>query len=172
MRLLILVLMVTIVQNISCQNSQKLVYEYYSTGEVKEQYPIVEGKINGEFILFRKDGTIKEKYNIKNNIPYGTISAYDREGKLSEEYAFDFKRNFKEDLATEYHVNGQIKAIGFYVNGEKSGLWKEYLNNAESYSKFEYRNGAKDGIYEYIYLGTIVTKGAFEGGCPSGIWYF
>jgi len=74
---------------------------YNKNDKLLAQYNYVNDTLSGEQLTFYEDGTtVKTKENYKNNKLHG--------------------------LNIEYFPNGIIKIEGYYDNGEKSGIWKEY----------------------------------------------
>ena len=75
--------------------------EYYETGQLKKEKPIVKGK---------RHGIEKEYY---------------KNGKLLSEISY--VKGKKHGIEKEYHINGQLLSEIQYVRDEKHGICKTYL---------------------------------------------
>jgi antitoxin component YwqK of YwqJK toxin-antitoxin module len=56
-------------------------------------------------------------------------------------------------------------------DGKNTGIWEEYRDNGNLYSKGSYKNGEMDGIWEeYWSNGQLESKGLYKNGKRDGIW--
>lgn len=130
-------------------------YKRYSQGGILlEEANYVEGKLNGERIIYNAEGKkeiseiyendilngpLKEFYengkmkmlgNYKNNVLSGTVNVFYPSGKLKEEVQFE--DNMEDGPFKEFHENGNLKWEGTYRKGDNEfGLLKEYDENGE-----------------------------------------
>lgn len=144
----------------------------------------------------------------KNNIPVGihrtynqegnvtTAKIYDDSGRVISEGIIDEEGN-REGVWKEYYPNGKIRAIGNYLNNQRSSKWTFYYQNGKIEQTGEYLrgringiwtwfyedgtvsreesyfNGKEDGIMvEYSQEGKIITKGDYVEGEKEGKWYY
>ena len=59
-----------------------------------------------------------------------------------EGFYIDYGNNIKE-YYRRYHSNGQLYSKGNYKNGNKEGLWEEYYKNGQLWYKGNCKNGVK-----------------------------
>ncbi|MDF1695764.1 MAG: toxin-antitoxin system YwqK family antitoxin [Saprospiraceae bacterium] len=130
-------------------------YKRFSPGGILlEESMYVEGKLNGERIIYNEkgekevseiytndvlNGTLREYYpngkmkltgTYTNNVLSGTVNVFYPSGKLKEEV--QFLDNKEDGPFKEFHENGNIKWEGTYKDGDNEfGLLKEYNENGE-----------------------------------------
>lgn len=113
------------------QSTDKEIY-YYTTGEVKEEYEIDNGKRNGLARSFYLDGKLKAIGFYKNGLPDSTYIHYYANGNKQVEGRYD-NRGIENGEKKFYFESGELKQI-------------EYLNDKAKmidYLTFN-RNGARD----------------------------
>jgi antitoxin component YwqK of YwqJK toxin-antitoxin module len=104
-----------------------------------------EGKMEGLWKEFYKEGKTKSEGLYKNNL---------REGKW----------NF-------YFNDGRVEQTGSYKNGKENGLWKWFYNTGEISKEEEFYEGKRDGSYtEYDKLGNILMSGSYIEDEKEGEW--
>ena len=81
----------------------------------KEQGSLKNGKKEGLWVKYRKDGQLKSKGTYKN-------------GK-------------KEGLYVRYWDNGQLYSKGTYKNGKEDGPWVHYYDGGRIWTKGTYKDG-------------------------------
>lgn len=117
--------------------------EYYATGEIKSETPMLNGKIEGKQIEYYKNGKINSYSIYKNGIENG---AY--------EYYFE---------------NGQIRQKSNYVNGKFNGPVQEYYENGTLKNESVNIDGLYHGyVTEYDTKGKLVSKKYYVMGKMSG----
>lgn len=130
-------------------------YKRYSQGGILlEEANYVEGKLDGERILynnkgikevseiyksdvlngplkeFHENGKLKLLGTYTDNVLAGKVNVFYPTGKLKEEVLF--VNNIEEGPFKEFHENGKIKWEGTYRNGDNEfGLLKEYNDTGE-----------------------------------------
>lgn len=101
------------------------------TGSVKDtingkviEYFVLDGKKNGGFKSFFKNGKLEMSGYIKENLNQGKWSYFYESGKL------ECDGYFKDDLPDGswkwYFENGVVKEEGKYLNGNREGKWIQY----------------------------------------------
>jgi antitoxin component YwqK of YwqJK toxin-antitoxin module/GH24 family phage-related lysozyme (muramidase) len=56
-------------------------------------------------------------------------------------------------------------------DGKKTGIWGEYYDNDQLWSKGSYKDDKEEGIWEYYYSnGLLRSKGLYKNGKQDGIW--
>ncbi len=143
----------------------------------------------------------------KDGVPEGVRREYNEDGEVEKSYIFRYGKIIGEGIFTdagqkqgmwkEYYDNGNLKAVGNYVDDMKDGYWKFYYKNGnlEQKGKYimnlpdstwlwyysdgsllredNYYNGLQDGVLtEFDKKGNIITKGDFLEGKKEGSWIY
>ncbi|MES2431980.1 MAG: toxin-antitoxin system YwqK family antitoxin [Bacteroidota bacterium] len=112
--------------------------------------------------------------NIKNETPYvngkleGANTAYFENGKISaiETYI----NGIKEGKVVFYYENGNMKTVGQYENGLLSGVYKSYYQTGELSCTSTFIKGKREGAYEcYFANGKVSEKGTYVNNEADGI---
>ena len=93
------------------------------------------GVLNGDRIVYYKDGQIAEEANFINGSLEGVSKWYSRKGV--EIKAFLYENNELHGLAKYHSEEGEILAEGPYKRGKKTGVWK-YYNNGKLVKKKDF----------------------------------
>ena len=88
--------------------------EYYDGGELWVTYPVKNGLINGDYLVFHKNGVLASKVLL-----------------------FD---NKEEGLRIDYYPSGNIRLETTYHNGLQNGYKRFYYENSELQSEYYYIN--------------------------------
>jgi uncharacterized protein len=141
--------------------------EFYDNFQIKEEGYYVNGKKNGVFKFYKRDGKL-DKMLMYNN------------GELVE----DAEETVMLDIRTTYLKNGG-KIIGGYKDGTKHGVFREYDDKDELVNSFIYRNGVvigegiinangfMDGQWvHYFDKGEKKSEGEYKNGLKNGKWTF
>ncbi len=88
---------------------------FFETGEIKTKVTFLDDLRDGEGFEYEKDGRIVAllKYNKDALVSRDEINRYNRE-------------NLKQGKWVEFHTNGINRLVGGYLEGKKSGIFKEY----------------------------------------------
>jgi antitoxin component YwqK of YwqJK toxin-antitoxin module len=82
-------------------------------------------------------------------------------------------QKIKDGPYLEYHESGEIKIVGEYKNGRRSGLWSSWYTNGELQSELNYSDGLENGEYKVFYQnGNLKIKGFYKNGKESTEWLF
>jgi antitoxin component YwqK of YwqJK toxin-antitoxin module len=92
-----------------------VVFEEYSTGELKAELYLKKGIPNGRFASFYQNGNKWKMVNYRNGVPEGLYEAY--------------------------HENGKLGMRGKYVNGKRDGYWVFYDDIGNLVSSDNFENG-------------------------------
>ncbi len=181
---------------------------YYEDGNVRYEGGYVNGMPVGthfhyklskqicDSILVYEDTIQKKMFRcFRVSTPDSAIVYLD--GYLVEKGPVDSIRR-KQKEWTEYHLTGEFKAKGLYVDdkrvgewtfyypnkkieqkgkydkkGRAQGNWKWYYDSGALLKEENYINGKLDGeMQEFTEDGKIVTKGLYEEGNKEGPWYY
>ena len=123
--------------------------EYDSTGKLKYKGIFINGKrsIKGEEYDENKNILYKGEYLNGNRHGEGVLFY---KGKLKYKGEFQFGKLFKGKIYN-YHLNGQLKFIGDYINNEITGKGIEFNEKGEKIYEGDFVNEDREGygrIYE------------------------
>lgn len=130
--------------------SDGLFYERSSntpySGELNDkrsQGMIVNGKQDGPWVAYWKNGQISSKGNYRNGEQEGLwIYYYDNGSLWSEE---SWKDGKQDGPWITYWDNGKLRSKGNYVNGKQEGTWASYWKNGEisEWESGTFKNGER-----------------------------
>ncbi len=168
---------------------------YFSSGRIKEVSNYnVRGELHGDLITYDKFGTLVSKANYVENKINGEYTEYYYNGRVAltgfyklglkdsvwTEYGFfkkkSYEKRYKNDVPHSkwvyYYPESQtIQKEENYINGVKTGNFREYYYNGRLSKVSFYKNNLLDSIYyEYLPNGEYSVKGEFNLGLKSGIW--
>ncbi len=141
-------------------------YDSYTTENnivkiyLKETTYYKDGKKDGLYIKYYKNGNIEAQITYKNNEVYGLYEDYHDNGLLkSKTYLIQNKRNDKYE---EYDIIGNPIVISFYDNELLNGLYKDYYENSNIIkSEIMYKNGELNGDYKTYYKNGNLERSTF-----------
>ncbi|GAB5538124.1 MAG: hypothetical protein Salg2KO_02270 [Salibacteraceae bacterium] len=173
--------------------------EELSSLDVKERY-YTEGDAEGQ-LKFR--GTYRE------SMKHGTHLWFDEQGEIDSAKVYRNDQLIAEGDMTRgglrenewilyYYPTGELKAVGSYSGGYKTGSWEYYFKDGTLEQKGKYdqkgrpdgdwkwyyesgnllreetfKNGVENGwLIEYSDSGNVITKGEFIGGKEEGEWLY
>jgi antitoxin component YwqK of YwqJK toxin-antitoxin module len=153
----------------------------------------INGKKEGLWTLFYPSGNRMAIEHYREDTLEGKCRYYDFNGNpLAEE---NYSNGLLEDSARYYHPNGRIHRLGLYANGLYTGEWVTFDTSGQpsqlgTYSKglpsgtwrtldnniitevASYEKGMLHGLYITYEGKTLVCKGQYTYGNPSGTWYY
>ncbi len=103
--------------------SAEIVKKYYSSGELKSNSNIEDGKREGLSEGFYKDGKIK--------------------------YISYYKNNLRQGLTKSYYQDSTLKAEQNYINGLLNGLSKKYYKNGVLKAKLTFKDDLPLSAYSF-----------------------
>jgi len=109
-------------------DGERIIYNAKGQKEISEIY--VNDVLNGPFKEFHPNGKIRLLGTYSDNVLAGKVNVFYVSGKLKEEV--QFADNVEEGPFKEFHENGNLKWEGTYRNGDNEfGLLKEYNEKGE-----------------------------------------
>ena len=130
-----------------------------------QQGSIKNGKFDGAWVKYHKNGQLFFKANYKNGRAEGAWVYYRKNGQLWR------KSNYKDGKAEgawfSYSDNGQLWEKGNFKNFKKEGDWVGYHENGQLSYTGNYKNGKVEGVLVYYNEdGTVVKhwKETFKDG--------
>ncbi|NME35109.1 MULTISPECIES: toxin-antitoxin system YwqK family antitoxin [Fusobacterium] len=166
----------------------------YYKNKIKEIGHWKEGKQNGLFQMYTKDGILVDNANFKNGERDGlTEQYYSATGKLR--IVANFKNGVLDGKYKAYYPSGALQGEVFYTNGEmngeikeyyengnlrlvgnykkslENGEWKFYLEKGNLQSIVNYKDGEMNGLKEDYYdNGKVWTRSEFKNNIQEGIY--
>ncbi|SMD46399.1 hypothetical protein SAMN00777080_5088 [Aquiflexum balticum DSM 16537] len=151
--------------------------DYYPNGQIKAEYSLLNGEINGEIKFYKPNGKIDKVSTLINGIENGPFKEFDEEGNLVAEYSmsngkiegkfivyeqgkishsFNYENDLKNGQYIEYYYNkdnGNLRGrlIGDYKNDKKNGSWRLLVlgDDMENLLKFEnFTDGVLNGAFQ------------------------
>ncbi len=102
---------------------------FYEVGKPREMYMMKDGKLEGTFKLWNKQGNLVEESEYKNNVLNG------------------IQKNF--------YSNGIVKKEITYVDGQKNGFTKNWYQDGKQSSETEYKDNKNIGSTSFYPDGSI-----------------
>ncbi|MBC8320220.1 MAG: hypothetical protein H8E34_05815 [Bacteroidetes bacterium] len=152
------------------------------------------GEKTGKWVKYFDNNKIKYEGQFNNDKPYGKFTYYYDKGGVKA--VSDFLDDGVIAYNTTFYENGNLMAEGKYVNQQKDGIWKYYLNEisnplismetyvvgtlyGESITYYTdtgnpaeivlFTNGKKDGkLIKYFPDGKLMTESYYKNGVPEG----
>ena len=167
---------------------------YYDKDNTKlnEEYYEVDGKKQGQYKSYDRDGRLEEICNYIDDIIHGESISYYCGNLFSICYYRNGKRNgiqksyygndkikkicyFIDEVLNgdyiEYYQNGNIRLECKYINYKMEGEYKEYYSNGILKNVCNYINGLKYGKDIYYYeSGTLNCSYTYTNGILNGFY--
>lgn len=105
-----------------------------------------------------KDLLILEHYNSFGNLE-GERLVYYKNGQIAE--VQNYKNGTLEGESVLYSENGVVLKTFIYVNGALHGVSKYYNPKGELITEGRYKNGKKDGVWTFFENGTLIQEKDF-----------
>ena len=144
---------------------------YHRNGQLFSKGNFTNGEKGGLWEFYHENGQLKAKDNFKNGKLDGESFYYWDNGQLSGKGIY--KNNKGEGTWVGYHVNGQLSFRNNYnKSGELDGATVMYTDNGQLMYKGTYKNGERDGYWENFWSinGQLKTRGYYKNGKKEGYW--
>ena len=151
--------------------------EYYKNGQIKVQGSYKEGKRDGEFkaflkngksagSVFYKDGKIikstlvnsmedNASFSLVTDINYNLnsheIVTDEFPNQLLKQYFIFNKNGLLDGESREYYEEGDIKSVSLFKNNVADGIFISYYQNGNIKEKHTYKNGNEEGEGLFYY---------------------
>ena len=132
-----------------------LVRTFYDNKQLKEQYTIIDGEIEGDFVDYHENGKVRSKIQFHNGVLVRTMYCYDESGQLT------FRGNYIDGKLNGHsctYFNGLPYNISYFVNDKKSGKSIFFDNNRNCVAIEVYDNGIKSGPAKFYNTGGNLIK--------------
>ena len=103
-----------------------------------------EGNLfSGKILKFQNE--VKQEYTVKDGVINGEVNYYYASGSIMETGIFTDGK--KDQKWTRYNVQGLVTATAFYDLGKKTGTWLVFDDNGKKRFEMNYLNGDKTGTW-------------------------
>jgi antitoxin component YwqK of YwqJK toxin-antitoxin module len=146
---------------------------YYNNGNLESKGDYVNGMRDGIWEYYYWNGTLERE--LYNN---GEIVKNPQLSETEDKKLFIPRKLSKDDSRYSDWNNKQPIVDGIRINqynpvGGKDGMWYDYWDNGELYTKGNFTDGLEDGIWEtYTKSGILLSKGGYKDGNRDGIWEY
>ena len=135
---------------LSCNKSKK---EFYETGELKKEFAINQGEIEGKVAEYYKSGNLKELHYFKKGVQTDS-SFFFYEQPINKIKKVVHWLNNDSTKITEYYSNDNVKARGGRYKGIRVGKWNLYNESGHLDATYEYKRiKAKEYLNQTWYFG-------------------
>lgn len=139
-------------------DGEGLIKTYYDNGIVKEVQPTLNGKPNGNYEVYFKNGMLHRRVKFKASQIVSVLETFDMKGEMIDGGTLkngngslvayflhdttavmpmqkflnmSFRDGAVNGTASYYYENGVLKSSGFTTNGTTTGAWNFYMENGE-----------------------------------------
>lgn len=170
--------------------------DYYEGGQIKAEYYLTNGKLNGQLKVYHENGNIQRVGTYVNGKENGRFIEYDEDGKKTAEYPMVngeingvltiYKDGLKSQEITKQNGVSNGKFVAYYYSDEgklhsklqgafldekKDGLWQTFIISEGKEELIEYTtysNDEKNGAFkEYVNSDSLET-GTYKNGILNG----
>jgi antitoxin component YwqK of YwqJK toxin-antitoxin module len=144
-----------------------IVYIYHPNGRLRSKTPFVNGKENGLYQSWYKNGTQFEEVMMVDNMFEGTYSIFDDKTGLvyeTDEYVHNNRHGVRRMIYDTHIILEE-----HYVAGEKHGLCTEWHSNQQKSEECMWNHGKKVGLFQRWHEnGVKAEELLYEDGIPVG----
>lgn len=146
-------------------------FDYYTTGTLKEWYTYRDGLKNGPFEELSIYGYPTLTGSFDNGDKDGTWDYFYYTG--DKEKTSNYKKGVLDGKYNYYYDNGQVNVDGNYKNGLKAGEWTWYTNKGDRDMQGSFKDGEQHGDWVYWYpTGEISYYAHYDMGQKTGKWTY
>ncbi|MGO3183363.1 MAG: toxin-antitoxin system YwqK family antitoxin [Aequorivita sp.] len=145
--------------------------EYYSNGKMEKLETYADGKLDGPFKYYGKEGNLKVEASYKNGYRVFRKGYHDT-GKLAE--VMSFEKDKPNGNYEKYTSKGIKVSEGNFKDGRKDGVWKEFdakKGNLESEVGYKNHRRSGEGKY-YNEAKKLAETGNFVNDEKDGLWKY
>jgi len=142
---------------------------FFPNGKVNTLKEYKNGKLNGNYKKYEKDGILTKHFTFKEDKPILQKTFYSSNGKSKS--ITNFKNSNRHGMHKKFHENGNVELEAYFDENYKNGTWKEYSYEGKLTSIQEYKNGVENGSFKhYSRTGLLEKEGKYLKGRPEGLW--
>ena len=117
----------------------------HDSGQPETLARLKDGKMDGLYVVWRKNGKKKYEQNYKEGEMHGLYVEWHENGqKKSKENYKDGKR---DGLYVVWNENGQKEVEGTFKGDEQDGLWTKWHENGQKLGEETYKDAEPDGLW-------------------------
>lgn len=142
----------------SCED--KIILSYYETGEKYEEYQYIADSVkHGLYRRYSQDGRLLESANYVNGKLEGERIIYNFASGVKE-ISEIYKNDLLDGRHIVFHPNGEMQSLGVYKNNVLSGTVRFFDTSGMLENKFQYVNNFEVLPFkEYHENGTVKWEG-------------
>jgi antitoxin component YwqK of YwqJK toxin-antitoxin module len=149
-----------------------------------------QGRKQGPWKVFYRDGNLKAEGSYKNDLKVGQWRYYFPNGQIEQQGNYlagnpdgfwswfyadgqtlreeEYVNGLEDGMSTEYNDTGAVIAEGSYIDGMKEGNWTYTINDHKETGP--YFEGRRNGLWKHYYLSNdqLSFEGAYENGLETG----
>lgn len=166
--------------------------ELYENDAVKNDGFYRDGKRDGIFREFDRNGRVTKKEEYRNDILVETVKEIQEKYDVKRDYYEDgkvksigtYKRGLPEGVFREYDAKGNLKDTAKIYSegrllrqgklddqGKEQGLWREFYDDGKIKSEGHYKDGKREKKWNFYFNnGHVEQTGEYVNGKPSGEW--
>ena len=166
--------------------------DLYENDAVKNEGFYRDGKRDGIFKEFDRNGRVVKKEEYRNDILVQTVKAVEEKYDVKRSYYPDgsvktigtYKRGLPEGIFREYDAKGNLTDTAKVYSGgrllsqgklddqgREQGLWREFYEDGKIKSEGNYKDGRREKEWNFYYNnGQVEQTGEYVKGKPSGEW--
>ncbi len=170
--------------------------EYYTSGEIKSETPMVDGKIDGTKKEYYVTGQLKAEIPFVQGKKHGMVKEYGKDGSIKQEILWEHNKPTRihtgientafytkgiPSEATVYRDGEMVKKIGYYYSGKVRseveykdgkpyGIGKCFYESGKVNHEHPYKDGVYDGVEKQYYEdGTLSQEVIYKSGVKEGV---
>ena len=144
-------------------SGEKFSFTYHTSIQAE----FLEGRINGNYREFYKNGQNRLDVEVQQNQLVGKLKRWFEDGSLM--YETNFTKGSGVDK--EFYVGGQMQSKKIYKNGRLNGEQKYWHKNGQTHEKVNYEDGVLNGESKtWSKYGELKSKGIYLEGNKHGLW--
>ncbi|MBT8232310.1 MAG: toxin-antitoxin system YwqK family antitoxin [Saprospiraceae bacterium] len=131
---------------------------FFESGEIQETATYVNGKLEGERIIYHKNGKPEIREFYKDDVLEGDYFSYYENGQI--EISSKYSNGVMNGPLTKYYENGKVQEKVQMVDNTENGPFKEYFENGQIHWEGQYLNGDNEFglLKEYDENGQLLKK--------------
>ena len=113
--------------------------EYFEDGKLAATSNIVNGKMDGEYLIYFDDGKLKSLITNKDGVVNGKYEVYNRSGNLFNKG--NALNGYQEGECFDYYYEGELRKKYFIKNKNVDGKYYEYFRDKKISTEGEFKDG-------------------------------
>ncbi|GAA0713595.1 hypothetical protein GCM10009430_05560 [Aquimarina litoralis] len=144
---------------------------FYKNGNKEIECNYVAGELNGDYKKYNDKGALIEHKQFKNGVLDGKYLSYHKIGERAKDYELMYKDGKPVGELRQYYVDGSLFKKHSFLDGKVNGTEKLYYHTGELMGEYEYKEGLYNGPYvSYYRNGQKSEEGVTAQGYYDGNW--